>query len=369
MAPRLSRWIALTVIAAGVVATSLLTTAGTPLLFLSWGRFHQEEGEVSPSARRLYAVRMKLQSVRGTRAWLEQRDQVAAVLSRSSADPLVLRPDGSRLVVDIPATSAVDSVWRRIPTRRGEVRTVIVRDGASGWWGNLGIDLGEDGLCLGHTYAGRSPSEIASDLRSSGGECLFAEQFGVPGKGVREWQAGPVRGLSWDRSRRVWWELANLYPDGRSFPAWFEGGARPDQLPAEYAWRQVNRLEMACLLGRVEECAAAAGVDSEGWPDLGPVRGLYFHQFPTARMPRDLLQSVGPERFAAIWSSDAPIATSYAQVTGAPIDEWVIRWAVQRAGVIRRDNALSLVGGLGALVWITLLALLITERLKQRAAT
>ena len=152
--------------------------------------------------------------------------------------------------------------------------------------------------------------------------------------------------------------------------AWFNGEGGSGVWRSEYRWNPVTRSETACVVGRVEECEAAAGVGDASRPELERGRrGLGFNQFPNARMPRDLLQAVGPEKFAEIWTSDSTIAASYARVTGTPIDGWVMLWGRRFTGTILRDNELSLGGWLGALIWITLLSLLVTQRLKQRAAT
>jgi hypothetical protein len=86
-------------------------------------------------------------------------------------------------------------------------------------------------------------------------------------------------------------------------------------------------------------------------------------------LPHELFASVGGAKFGEIWTSDDPISVSYARVVGKPMDDWLMEWAQRRTGTIRRDNGLSLVGWLGALLWITLFALLLVERLKQRTVS
>jgi hypothetical protein len=369
VAPRLSRWVLLTVIAAAVVATTLLTTGGTPLLFLWAGRMHQEQRERSQASRRIEGVQDALNRAGAQRWAFERKEAIRAVIARSNADPLVLKWDEGRMVIDDPATAAAASLWSTIPSRRPEVRTVVIHSMNDGWWGNMGAELRPDGVCVVSAFGARAPADLIGDLRTAGGECLYAEQFGAAGKGVRQWQTGLRSGLSWDRSRRIYWNRGEADPEGLTAPPWFGRPFSPLDLDFSYGGGAVSRLEMACLVGRAEECGPAAGVDAAGWPDAGPRTGYYFRQFPIARMPRDLLHELGPEKFAAIWTSEDPIGVSYVRATGTPMNGWIMGWGRRYVGTIHRDNGLSLVGWLGALIWVALLALLTSQRLKQRAVT
>jgi hypothetical protein len=110
-------------------------------------------------------------------------------------------------------------------------------------------------------------------------------------------------------------------------------------------------------------------VTANGWPSTGIRWGYIDQRFPNALLPRDLLLATGAERFGGIWSSADPIATSYRSATGATLDVWLRDWAERYVGHVERDNALSLTGWVGALLWLSLLGLLTAARLKQRAVT
>ena len=123
------------------------------------------------------------------------------------------------------------------------------------------------------------------------------------------------------------------------------------------------------MVGRAGQCEVATGVGAAGWPGLGPTFGYINQRLPSPGIPRDLLNALGPDRFGQIWSSPDPIATSYQRVTGAPIDVWLRQWARRQTQEPPRDNGLSLLGWVGAFLWLGLFGLLTRERLRQRSVT
>ena len=369
MAPRLNRWIALTVVAAGVIAVTLTSTGGTPIIFLASARAYDQGSDEAPTKMKIEATRIALNQVRYRRWWLDQQEQIAAAIAGTDADPLVLRWDSTRMTIDRRATAVADSFWKTLPRRQGGVRTVVLqleRDGSD----IMTADPGEEGVCTVRSYAVRSPAALVDEIRSRAGECIVAEQFGLPGRGLRRWMAfAHFQGeLSWDRTRRSDWYRGQDDDGAASVPVWWNAGW-PSRLG--YTWYELNRLEMACAVGRADQCVPAAGAGEAGWPSSLSRRsgwglGSGFHFFPVRLLPRELLHAVGPEKFGEIWTSDDPMAVSYARATGEPMDRWIMGWAQRHLGTIRRDNGLSLVGWLGAFIWISLLALLTRERIRQR---
>lgn len=370
MAPRLSRWALMTAVAAIVVALLCLTTGGTPLLFVGYGEFMRDPGDQPLSQRRIRATERSLRTTRRLMAERRRDAALATALAHTNADPLALRWAGDRLVPDAGVTAELAAYWRALPLRSPEVRTVAIvdQDKDSGWPPE--VELSPDGRCVVTRVGGTRAGAVLSLLRASAGACILAEQFGLPGNGMATWTRTLLRGPSWDLSARGWGGRAGLTGATEVRPAWFESGARDHgSFFGDWRLRSVGRVEMACLAGRVGLCAAAAGVVEGGWPGIGPGLGYQYQRFPVTGLPRDLLLELGPAKFAEVWRSADPVADAYARATGRSMDDWVLGWARRWVGTVERDNGLSLLGGVGALLWLALLALLTRERLKQRTAT
>lgn len=370
MAPRLSRWIAMTAVTAVLVAVLFLTTGGTPLLFIGYGEISWGEGERTPLQRRIEGVQRSLDRVRWRREALELRALLDEALRHTSADPAVFRWTGNTLALDPGPTAELQPLWNALPVRRAEIRTVVIVQGDRPGWYNAGATIDSTGLCVIRPNDPGRRKELLRTIRRMGGECLFAERFGLPGTGTTEWLRGLRSGLAWDHTRSNWSVLRDLNGNEISTPVWFAG--RSGSLWRDgggWRYRPTGRAEMSCLVGRAGQCEAATGVTAEGWPSTGMRWGYIDQRFPNALLPRDLLIAMGPDRFGRIWSSSEPIATSYRGVTGAPMDDWLGEWARRYAGPVERDNSLSLAGWVGALLWLALLGLLTRERLKQRTVT
>lgn len=370
MAPRLSRWIAMTVVAAVLVAVMFLTTGGTPLLFIGYGQIAWGGREETPLQRRIEGTEQALRKIR--RMLSEQRQALAlsAALAHTDADPIALRWAGERLVPDAGTTAELGAYWHTFPSRHPEIRTVVIVKGdRSGYW-QPEVELDADGRCLVTRVREPSAGAVLRTLRASAGECFLAEQFGRPGAGFATWIRTLISGPAWDLSSRGSGSRWGLTGEPVVSPAWFESGVRSwGSFYGDWRLRSVGRVEMACLVGRVGQCSAAAGVIEGGWPGIGPNLGYQYQRFPVAALPRDLLLNVGPGKFAEVWSAADPIAISYRRVTGASMDAWLGDWARSYLGPVERDNGLSLLGWIGALTWLSLLGLLATQRLKQRTVT
>lgn len=370
MAPRLKRWVFLALLASVAIIGMLSSTSGPPMVnLIGIGDYDPYYGP-TPEARQIGRLKALLDQTEFRLGELDEHAALSRILARNDADPLVVRRSGGRLEVDPQMTAAAASLWDRLPTRRPELRTVVVQGSVAGWTSERRT-LGSAELCDIKTDTTRVATELIGSLRAEGGNCLFAEQFGVAGKGIRDWRKGTWGDISWDRDPRYrrWYRIyAEDLED--SIPVWFRKNSYGDRFGGSYAWRADTRLQMACILGRVETCESAMGVGPEGWPlEVIQRYGYSSMRLPRGQMPQDLLREVGPEKFAAIWTSDDPIAVSYARVTGKPMGEWLMGWVRGRVGALQRDNGLSLSGWLGAVIWIGLFALLVAERLKQRSAT
>lgn len=359
----------MTAVAAAVVALLFLTTGGTPLLFIGYGQISWGEGERTPLQRRIEGVQRSLDRVRWRREALELQALLYEALRRTSADPVVFRWSGNTLVAEPGPTAELQPLWDALPVRRADIRTVVILQGDRPSSYNAGATIYSTGVCVIRPNDARA-KQMSRTIRRTGGECLFAERFGRAGAGATAWMRGLRNGIAWGHSRGEWYDRWNDMRDYPATPAWFAtGSGNLWRDNGEWRFRPIGRAEMSCLVGRAGQCEIAAGVTAEGWPSTGMRWGYIDQRFPNALLPRDLLIAQGPERFGQIWGAADPIATSYRRVTGAAMDEWLRDWATRYVGAIQRDNALSLTGWVGALLWLTLLGLLTFERLKQRSVT
>lgn len=364
----------MTAVAAVLVAVMLLTTGGAPLLYSGLGQVAWEDYGTrarTPLERRMEGVQRSLERVQGRRNALELRGLLAAELRRTTADPVAFTWTGDALVLDRALTARLDSVWTGLPSRHAEVRTAVIYESERGGWYDLATQLDSTGLCIVRRPERNDMAQVVQGIRSRAGACLFAEGFGVPGAGAAAWLKGASRtGIPWGTGWRGYDVRWPPDPEESAVPAWFgTSGDEIWELGSGWRYRPIGRSEMACLVGRPGQCAAAAGVGAEGWPGLGVTYGYIYQRLPSPGVPRDLLTALGPDKFAEVWRSADPIATSFARVTGSSMDGWLREWAFRYVPEPRRDNALSLTGWIGALLWLALLGLLTAERLKQRAVT
>lgn len=370
MAPRLSRWIAMTAVAAVLVAVLFLTTGGTPLLFMGFGAISWDDGERTLLQRRLEGVQRSLDRVRRRREALALHTQLDEALRRTSADPVVLRWSSQSLVAEPGATADLQPLWNALPVRRAEIRTVVILPGDRPSWYNSGTTIDSTGLCVIRPNTPERPMDLLRDVRRTGGECLFAERFGRPGDGASAWTRGLRGGIAWEHASGRWYDAWNDMRENPATPAWFAAGSgNLYRDGGEWRYRAIGRAEMSCLVGRAGQCEVAAGVTAQGWPSADGRWGYMDQRFPDGLLPRDLLIATGPERFGQIWSSADPIASSYQRATGTALDDWLREWARRYLGRVERDNGLSLTGWIGACLWLSLLGLLTFERLKRRAVT
>jgi hypothetical protein len=233
--------------------------------------------------------------------------------------------------------------------------------------------LRQEGICLTIVPWFRSGDDVASAIRSGAGECAYAEIYGWPGKGVRSWLdslssatiswSSRVRGARWsdrwedlDRAPAAWFSFS----DGRDY--YGSGG---------WYWSPRARSWVACVQGRQDQCVTAFGLAGT-WPS--PVRRYGYDYYgsdraPTSALPYALFQELGADRFRTVWRSNEPIAVSYAQVTGRPIDAWLARWAQANNYLTRRDIWLSLSGWVGVIAWVSLLGAWGAVRFRERVVS
>ncbi|HEX7918503.1 MAG TPA: hypothetical protein VF454_03820 [Gemmatimonadales bacterium] len=360
----------MTAVAAAVVAVLFLTTGGTPLLFIGYGEISWDQGERTPLQRRIEGVQQSLDRVRARRENAELQTLLDDALRRTQVDPAVFRWVGHALVAEPAGAAVLRPLWNGLPSHRAEIRTVVILSADRPNWYRGDASIDSSGTCVIRRNGPDAMKDLTRAVRRMGGECLMAEQSGVPGKGMIVWRGGVRSGLAWEHSTA---DVANRWggeDDESTAPAWFNRGSGSLWRDGDgWMYRPIGRAEMACLVGRSGQCEAATGVATEGWPSTGVRWGYSDQRLPIAILPRDLFVAASPDRFGQIWRSSDPIATSYRRVTGASMDDWLGDWARRYAGPVQRDNGLSLAGWVGAFLWLVLLGLLTFERLKQRSVT
>ena len=365
MASRLSRWGWTALIGAAVVVGVLLPPGDTPLL-IGYGVWPTETTD------RLEVRKEALDQALDRTEWELARAQEAQQLGpllHFGGDPTALMRDRGGVHLDPVATRELEAVWRSLPVRSPNVRTVILFDRL----GRIRRDLSDgprsEGVCFLRLGA-KNQSPVRNSVHTQGGECLFSELFGPPGKGLKAWfDSLPVRGVEWDVSIRG---MILRDEADRSVVAqpWFARGYGSYLAYGGWVWGPRGRSYAACLAGRGDQCRTSFGVDGSWASSSG--RSAFSSDtrwVPVEALPRALLTELGPERFVELWRADDPLGTAYAKVTGRPIDDWLLQWSHGRSGRFVQDIALSTLAWFGVMLWLLLLGAWNLIRLKVRAVT
>jgi hypothetical protein len=138
--------------------------------------------------------------------------------------------------------------------------------------------------------------------------CALVVRLGPPGRSVGDWVNAAVPDQNWRGSA-----LSGLVASARA-------GLEP--LP----WAGASFPERACLRGSAFHCEWLTGLhrmpnETRRWLGGDPLTWSYRQRFLV-----HLLTKRGPERFAALWSSPAPIGEALHQAYGRPAGELVADW-------------------------------------------
>ena len=372
MASRLSRWASVAAGGAALVAATFLGSSGGPIIPDAY--WTGDEGSSDPLVVRQEALTRAIERTRSELADAKAEGRLAPILA-AGPDPRALVLRGGDLTPDSRGTAILDSLWRTLPARDPRIRTVAVfRDQGYGLLGRSSdiARLRRDGVCLMPIRAPQDRDDLrVAEVAQSGWECAYSERFGPPGAGVRAWLDSLVwSGLPWAEGgrRRRWMEA----PEGpaRAAPAWFGTLNGSDyHYSWNWIWSSRGRSYQACVVGRADQCVTSFGLAGR-WPGHTGARfGYSGDRQPTRALPYALLTDLGPERFGTIWRSDEPTATSYARLTGHPIDQWLMRWSQAVSGRIQRDLGLSALAWVGVLLWLSLLGAWGAVRFKVRTVT
>jgi hypothetical protein len=103
------------------------------------------------------------------------------------------------------------------------------------------------------------------------------------------------------------------------------------------------------------ETAFGSGADEGSWAFYGA----------EATLLADLEAEFGPERFAAFWTAEAPVAEAFEAAFGLSRADWTHTWAVERLGTRRARGSLLADVPL-TLLLCTVLGLVAGARVRRR---
>jgi hypothetical protein len=192
------------------------------------------------------------------------------------------------------------------------------------------------GVGLGDFPAGASLPEWSARWAAERalGPCGFYAAFGRPGRGVREW----LERWAYMPARRPEWSYGTL--DDRTQPVRF-GGDDLEGLDFDF---------LSCADGRLERCSAALSRGPYGGRRVrlsaedrmtGLVRERWMPFQTLVRTPlgpgirsflADMVTEFGPDRFRRFWTAEQDLQQAFANATGQPLDQWMVRWTRRQVG-------------------------------------
>lgn len=194
------------------------------------------------------------------------------------------------------------------------------------------------------------------------GPCAYYVAFGPAGRGVEAW----LQSSDYIPALDPVWVVGGSQPLGRHRIDWARGTS---WWRSEWSFWRFPDLE-ACASGLQRRCAQAVLGAAEPWWNAGytfrvagemSVPGVAnLGRLERRSAPRlgflapafvnDLLEDVGPERFAAFWRSDAPVEEAFAQAIGVPLGDWTRDWVQGQVGVAARASSVPPFAAVSALL-------------------
>ena len=354
MASRLTRWSAVTVLALGASLAILLPPDASP--FAAWEEYRPRVPTNALDA----AVEANRIALSDAQFGLRQlRDSAAlAPFHHSSKSPVVMLSGSDSMRSDGPLTAEAEALFRSVPRHRDAPRTLLI---VTDQFRQHPADVGERGLCV----AWLAPHDRwwwqGSPVRAGAGECLLATEFGPPGRGL----------AGWLRSTGSF-EIPDAVPR-RDAPGLVVTPAY-DQLFERTAWNSYrlpwwsSTLVESCTVGRSASCVEALGFGPRGADTLWNWKATTYERLLYAAVPARLLSDLGPDRFAAVWRSDDPLPVSYARVSGRPFADWAREYVQWRGGRMEKENALTLAGWAGWVLWMGLFVGWFAVRIRTQGA-
>ena len=375
MARGVRLWVAITILACGVIAAASLplrgTRAGTQTPFV-FSRLPQptparqraqglaDEWRAAQTASRLAEERVRLRA----RLGMALQDVDRPVLVMAGGDP-----DATALQAQLAAQ--LDSVWRDLGLAETKIAVGVVVDHSDGTdpsvpreesWGPSYLlpDSTNRTVCLvrlqenagwRHAVQREAASRVRwlrQWLKTSLGPCAFLAAYGMPGRSVLGW----LSNRSFDLALAPTWD-DSLAADRRRTSLMLGDGTR---WWWDYLYHQ-SFPAVACLAGRVAGCreAVLAGA-SEQRVAFSPVVVTNRRFWQQQRLIgatfylSDVAREIGRDRFLEFWNSSLPVDVSLARALRQPVGEWTVRWQRHFAPQLRLGPAAPLGGSLLAVL-------------------
>jgi hypothetical protein len=279
---------------------------------------------------------------------LERRDSIVAALRRSppaAGFTLVMGPRGDaarRATVD----SAARAFWRTYGPAVARVPTVLVitSDTQKGFrdvrtwdrWAHLFTPAHTDGracvivvpwnndLAFMRREGIGTRAVLYGQLQLNAGPCVLLARYGLPGRAIRGW----LDSLNWFPARAAMRHKPSSLALSLDPPGAPRAGTTAGVISG-YGWYGEPRFSVngaGCLAGKDEMCDRAweqvafrpyrlshlprGIVPSERWSSWGPLGDVSTHFLV------ELEAKLGPQRFAKLWTSDAPLERALAEASG-----------------------------------------------------
>jgi hypothetical protein len=279
---------------------------------------------------------------------------------RRILDTLVARASGSlgtRVGIDVVAL--VDSVpvaghvpWGTnnvapffvLPTRPGDRCTVVLPMGTAGYM-----------------YGLRDVLKTEDAQLQIFGPCRYYATFGLPGAPIYEWlrQRGALLALGGS-----WTHASTLDSPDRLYNPYYSD--RPDDFYPAPSWHYFYYSARAvnCFMGDARACESAVVEKAPGNNPravgsavrvgftLGPVYRRSSVEFSgrETELLADMLRAMGRERFARFWASTDPMPVAFQKASGMSLGEWIVTWASEDIGMIRKGPTARTASVLMALI-------------------
>jgi hypothetical protein len=341
----MARDLTLWVVAVLLVVAAVVLVDSTSKVRFTGPRFNQPE----PTAARRRAMAISSQwrmavlaeRVVGYREGLKPRLQELASTGRPTVALLMDADDTLRTELTPILAPALDSAWRALGLGVTKVSvgvTVSMRGlpalpgtGPISQLESEDLFLLPDSLapsqCLSVTAANRmwvtrlaARGALVRWLGSSLGPCAFYARFGVPSARVRSWLG--ARGYDLALAPMAYGQEAGFST------TWMFFGT-----PWEFLYG-LPPVALGCVAGRAANCATTIR-SGDGAPS-DAVGGLLLAEQPWRlegkrmadgqRFLAEVLEAVGPERFAEFWITDLPVDSALTLALRRPVGEWAAEW-------------------------------------------
>jgi len=366
MARGVRLWVAITILACGIIAAANLPLRGTrtgtqgPFVF---SRIPQP----TPARQRAQRLADEWRAAQTESRLAEERKRLRDRLTKPLQDvdrPVLVMAGGDRDAAALQAQLAahLDSIWRDLGLAETKIAVGVVIDHVDGTdpsvpreesWGPSYLlpDSTNRTVCLvrlaenaGWRHAVQREAASGATwlrewLKTSLGPCAFLAAYGMPGRSVLGW----LSNRSFDLALAPTWN-DSLDADRRRTSLMFGGDTR---WWWDYLYHQ-SFPAVACLAGRVAACreAVLAGASEETErrafsPVVVTSRRFWQQQrlIGATFYLSDVAREIGRDRFLEFWNSSLPVDTSLARALRQPVGEWTARWQRHFAPQLRLGPA------------------------------